>query len=179
MRFLRARYFDSGTGRFLTKDPFTGFLAAPSLSNRYVYVMNNPTGFVDPSGYFPSLSGVTSFFTSGLEAVETATDIKKVVDLINQAVQASEANSQCMSNIGTTCNNPGQVEQNYVQSTTKLTGETVYQGFNITLIEFSPFVNGLEALPAAADALLSQIKALLSTIPSAFAPIPTAQASSK
>ncbi len=43
MAYLRARYYDQATGRFLGQDPL------PFLQ-RYVYVGNNPANFVDPAG---------------------------------------------------------------------------------------------------------------------------------
>lgn len=44
--YYRARYYDSLFGRFLSEDP-KRFADGP---NHYVYVLNNPTGFVDPLG---------------------------------------------------------------------------------------------------------------------------------
>lgn len=44
--YLRARYYDPGTGRFTTKDPL------PSL-NPYTYVGNNPVNRTDPTGLSP------------------------------------------------------------------------------------------------------------------------------
>jgi RHS repeat-associated protein len=48
--FLRARYYDPGTGRFITKDPFPGVPSLPSTLHLYQYALNNPINFVDPSG---------------------------------------------------------------------------------------------------------------------------------
>ncbi|MCO6455657.1 MAG: pre-peptidase C-terminal domain-containing protein [Pirellulaceae bacterium] len=44
--YLRARYYDPSTGRFLSKDP-AGFVDGPNV---YGYVGNRPTIIVDPSG---------------------------------------------------------------------------------------------------------------------------------
>ena len=41
--FLRARYYDPETGRFIGQDPLR-------LGNPYVYVGNNPTNLIDPYG---------------------------------------------------------------------------------------------------------------------------------
>ena len=43
--FLRARYYDPVTGRFLGRDPL-------GIGNRYSYVSNNPLNYVDPYGLF-------------------------------------------------------------------------------------------------------------------------------
>jgi len=54
--YLRARYYDPGTGRFMTRDPLPGVIATPRTLNRYGYTANNPTNFVDPYGlYQPTL----------------------------------------------------------------------------------------------------------------------------
>ena len=47
--YMRARYFDPATGRFLNEDP-VGFNAG---SNFYRYVTNNPIGLRDPFGLCP------------------------------------------------------------------------------------------------------------------------------
>jgi RHS repeat-associated protein len=48
-----AREYDPLTGRFLSPDPFPGFLAAPQSLNPYAYGYNNPIRYSDPSGYDP------------------------------------------------------------------------------------------------------------------------------
>ena len=48
--YLRARYYDPNVGRFISKDPFTGFVSDTQSLNRYSYVRNNPVRFVDPWG---------------------------------------------------------------------------------------------------------------------------------
>jgi RHS repeat-associated protein/uncharacterized repeat protein (TIGR01451 family) len=48
--YLRARYYQPETGRFITKDPWRGHVQQPPTLNRYVYVTNNPVNLVDPGG---------------------------------------------------------------------------------------------------------------------------------
>jgi RHS repeat-associated protein len=48
--FLRARYYDPATGRFLSKDPNPGNVYQPQTLNPYVYVLNNATNDRDPTG---------------------------------------------------------------------------------------------------------------------------------
>ncbi len=49
--FLRARYYDPSTGRFLTPDTYPGELTDPLSQNLYVYCSNNPVLYIDPSGH--------------------------------------------------------------------------------------------------------------------------------
>jgi RHS repeat-associated protein len=51
--YIFARYMDPETGRFISLDPQLGSLSAPQSMNRYVYCVNNPLGFVDPTGELP------------------------------------------------------------------------------------------------------------------------------
>jgi RHS repeat-associated protein len=48
--FMRARFYDPGTGRFLGKDPVEGALTDPQSLHRYVYGRNAPASHVDPNG---------------------------------------------------------------------------------------------------------------------------------
>jgi hypothetical protein len=44
------RYYIPEQGRWLTPDPLAGDITKPQSLNRYAYVGNNPTSFIDPSG---------------------------------------------------------------------------------------------------------------------------------
>jgi RHS repeat-associated protein len=48
--YLRARYYNPATGRFLAMDPYEGDVSDPLTFHKYVYTANNPVNFVDPSG---------------------------------------------------------------------------------------------------------------------------------
>jgi RHS repeat-associated protein len=50
--YLRARWYDPATGRFLTRDPLLGVPSVPASLNPYVYALNNPVLYTDPSGEF-------------------------------------------------------------------------------------------------------------------------------
>ncbi len=48
--YLRARYYDPSSGRFMSRDVSAGATQSPQSLNRYVYVTNNPVLWPDPSG---------------------------------------------------------------------------------------------------------------------------------
>jgi RHS repeat-associated protein len=50
LTYLRARWYDSQVGRFLTRDPIPGAVVAPATLNVYGYVAGNPVNRQDPSG---------------------------------------------------------------------------------------------------------------------------------
>ena len=50
LTYLRARYYDPTTGRFISKDPIAGFLTDPQTQNGYSYASNDPVNLRDPSG---------------------------------------------------------------------------------------------------------------------------------
>jgi RHS repeat-associated protein len=49
--YLRARYYDSSSGTFLSRDLFPGFAAQPQTRNRYRYSLDDPIRYTDPSGF--------------------------------------------------------------------------------------------------------------------------------
>jgi RHS repeat-associated protein len=51
--FLRARFYNSGYGRFFQRDTFLGDQQRPMSFNTWLYVYNSPTNLVDPSGMIP------------------------------------------------------------------------------------------------------------------------------
>ena len=48
--YLRARYYDPATGRFVSRDAFPGSAAQPLSLNKYLYALANPVNRTDPSG---------------------------------------------------------------------------------------------------------------------------------
>jgi len=54
--YFGARYYDPISGRFLTPDTQVGgsSLLQTGVFNRYAFELNNPVGFVDPTGHMPN-----------------------------------------------------------------------------------------------------------------------------
>ncbi|MBD5552550.1 MAG: hypothetical protein HDQ96_15515 [Lachnospiraceae bacterium] len=50
-QYLRARYYDTVKGSFLTEDSYLGDIRNPLTLNRYSYCIGNPLFYSDPSGY--------------------------------------------------------------------------------------------------------------------------------
>ena len=49
--YLRARYYNPSTGRFISRDSFAGRRSDPLSLNLYTYCANNPILYFDPSGH--------------------------------------------------------------------------------------------------------------------------------
>lgn len=49
--YLRARYYNPSTGRFISRDSFAGRRSDPLSLNLYTYCRNNPLRYIDPSGH--------------------------------------------------------------------------------------------------------------------------------
>ncbi len=67
--YLRARYYDTATGRFMSQDTLRGEQTQPQTWNRYAYALNNPTSRIDPTGMDSELiTGECLSFTLAVEA---------------------------------------------------------------------------------------------------------------
>ena len=49
--YLRARYMDTSTGRFISQDTYHGTINDPVSLHKYLYCRSNPVMNIDPSGY--------------------------------------------------------------------------------------------------------------------------------
>jgi RHS repeat-associated protein len=52
--YLRARYYASGQGRFISRDVWDGDDSTPISYNRWLYGFANPLRFTDPTGHIPA-----------------------------------------------------------------------------------------------------------------------------
>jgi RHS repeat-associated protein len=58
--YLRARYYASGLGRFVSRDTWQGEYSRGLSLNRWGYLEGNPINGTDPSGHFPTYGDVKS-----------------------------------------------------------------------------------------------------------------------
>lgn len=56
--YLRARWYDAGTGRFLSRDPVPPNPMKLCSLNKYIYTHDNPSSSTDPSGRYPCKQGI-------------------------------------------------------------------------------------------------------------------------
>ena len=60
--YLRARYLDINSGRFIRKDTYEGRINEPQTLNQYVYAHANPANIIDPTGLF-GLGDISAAYT--------------------------------------------------------------------------------------------------------------------
>jgi len=62
--YLRARYYDSLTGRFVSTDPFEGYNNQPITLHDYLYAGVNPVNAIDPSGEVALVEYLAAIYVS-------------------------------------------------------------------------------------------------------------------
>ena len=80
--YLRARYYDAQTGRFLGRDPIVPSYRDPRSINRYAYARNSPASLVDPSGHVVwlpiAVGAVIGGTIGGIQAAQATNDPMKI-----------------------------------------------------------------------------------------------------
>jgi RHS repeat-associated protein len=74
--YLRARYMNPETGRFHTRDSFTGYAEDPRSLHLYTYAFADPVNYRDPSGHYP-MGGLAmlSYMTAYVNTLGSYTDL--------------------------------------------------------------------------------------------------------
>ncbi|MBQ6945895.1 MAG: hypothetical protein IJN43_16475 [Ruminococcus sp.] len=70
--YLRARYMDTSTGRFISMDTYQGTTADPISLHKYLYANSNPVMYTDPSGY--SVENDTYYYQQAWMTIDQAQD---------------------------------------------------------------------------------------------------------
>ncbi len=79
--YLRARYYDPVTGRFISKDSVEGDITNSLTLNHYIYCADNPLAFVDSEGKFffaPIAYAAAGFIAANVVAAGAAKVADKV-----------------------------------------------------------------------------------------------------
>ncbi|WNG16934.1 RHS repeat-associated core domain-containing protein [Cystobacter fuscus] len=64
--YAQQRWYHPALGRFLSEDPVLGNLDNPTGLHPFAYAKDNPTGFVDPDGRIPVVSGLIGGAVGGI-----------------------------------------------------------------------------------------------------------------
>ncbi|HEL2072771.1 TPA: hypothetical protein TY888_002126, partial [Streptococcus suis] len=138
--YLRARYYDSQAGIFLTADTYPGSQTDPLSQNLYAYVQNNPANYTDPSGHI--WKTLTNAYNTAKKAVSKAYNAAKkvVVDTYNTVKKAvvntyntiKSAVGHAVNWVGQKVNQAVNWAGNVVRQTTNWIGQqfTSQRGYN-------------------------------------------------
>jgi RHS repeat-associated protein/uncharacterized repeat protein (TIGR01451 family) len=90
--YLRARYYNPATGRFLGRDPAPGDVTAPETFHKYSYAGNNPANFVDPTGLEAEeeASLLTRISVQAIPAIEIGLRVACILNGISDAFAVFE-----------------------------------------------------------------------------------------
>lgn len=77
LQYLRARWYDPSTARFINEDTYEGELTNPLSLNLYTYVKNNPLIYADPTGHNPAVIG--NIIMRGLQVIGNALKVGAAV----------------------------------------------------------------------------------------------------
>ena len=75
-----ARFYSPGLGRFVSADVIVPEVGNPQSLNRYVYVLNNPLRYTDPTGHLPSFNGIIDWVKRGLSYWALTVDAPAVTE---------------------------------------------------------------------------------------------------
>ena len=131
--YLRARYMDPTTGRFLSMDPASGSPVDPITFHRYLYAGDNPVSFSNPSGRefladtLSSISIISTLQTgfswvkkNGATIGNVLTTFAKFKSLLSALEKVRQAHSLTVAHAVATLYGKGTVEQT-IQTFDKLT----------------------------------------------------------
>ncbi|CAG0934100.1 partial tRNA nuclease WapA, partial [Thermoflexales bacterium] len=109
--FLRARYYDPASGRFLNRDTYPAYASVPQTLHRYVYVKNSPINHTDPAGLCP-------WYDPWCIGEKVGNGLKQTYGYVATGVQ------KIGQFVGNTAQKAGQFVGNTVQKVTRFASDT-------------------------------------------------------
>jgi RHS repeat-associated protein len=86
--YLRARYYNPATGRFMSRDPENGIITDPKTLHKYDYAGGDPVNLKDPTGREDDLVDEGLIYRAGIIAILATTTIYGRNDLAQIACDA-------------------------------------------------------------------------------------------
>src|SRR3989339_369676 len=96
--YLRARYYDTGIGRFISEDSVTGKVNEPLMLNLYTYCANNPLKVVDPSGHIAPLIVVGAY--AYLSVIGTSLDTQMDMEMMAAYIVSGDYVAAALDAVG-------------------------------------------------------------------------------
>ena len=91
LQYLRARYYDSKTGRFTSADTYLGEITDPLSRNLYLYTKNDPVNYVDPSGHiFEAIGQIAQTIQGMAQGIVQGIAQTAVIATAKQATQQAQ-----------------------------------------------------------------------------------------
>ena len=85
--YLRARWLNPESGRFVSIDPASGLLFEPQTLHRYTYALNSPVDRSDPSGRFSMVSiSISLSISSSLRSIYTVSLVRTFLTVTRIAI---------------------------------------------------------------------------------------------
>ena len=96
--YLRARYYNPTTGRFISRNSYAGKASDPLSLNLYTYCRNNPIRYVDPSGH-SFISDFGDKAKNAMQKIVFNTAVNKIVNAVGKAVNVLTNTIASKSNV--------------------------------------------------------------------------------
>jgi RHS repeat-associated protein len=167
--YLRARYYDAQVGRFISKDPFGGFVARPLSQNKFIYAIDRPTLASDPTGLCSCAASGSSILNQFVSNSTSLTNANSTVSLAATELTQNQPSTNALPS-------PSDVAGEVVDELPALVpaiGELVSY-FGASYGSSALISSGIALISPEAVVLATGVTVLYELGPVAFAPIPVA-----
>jgi RHS repeat-associated protein len=130
---LRAREYDTTTGRFTQQDTVLGSLTSPKTQNKYIYANNNPFMYRDDAGRWGWLSKAWNAVKSvAKKVVNTVVNVVKTVvnTVVNVVKSVVNAVGNFVSNVFHSAQQTYNQAVSYARQSVSYVSNQIQQGYN-------------------------------------------------